>query len=172
MRKDYFIMLTIMLAAFWLGSSIAVDVVAIPAVFKTIKDVVLAGKVGMVVFSRFNKIEMIVSSLSLMFVMVAIFREFKKPNKQLFALLMSLLLLVIIAGIYTFSWTPLITQNAEKMFSLDVASDAYKQAAFDYNYYHKAYVKLEGVKLSLICLELFLLIKMKLDLSQNKSQEL
>ncbi len=148
------IVLCIILTTFWFAATVAVDFLAIPAVFRTIPDVMLAGEVGMKVFSRFNYIELICATGLLLLAWFS-----PKGSKKI--LLIVSILLIFIASFYTFYLTPKIIELTRLM---NHAHQGVITGLEDFNKehesYHNFYVKMDSVKLFILLgLDVFLVMK-------------
>ncbi len=150
--KIYFIGLGI-----WLGITVFVDFVAVPTLFSNVSSRYEAGRVGMILFTTFNKIEVTLSLLLLGFAFL--FWERVLWKKTVFGLLG---LLVILAMSYTFYLSPKIVELTEKMQTVVPESRAYQLWDKDHQFFHRTYIKLDSLKL------LLLLVLMIVPLQKNQ----
>jgi hypothetical protein len=153
MKKNILYFSSVMLTL-WLGASLAVDIIAIPSVFRTLNDVAQAGKVGMVVFSRFNKLEVIVSLLATIFFVIGVKNFWPLAKWKFHFLLTSHFILIGISVMFCFFWTPAIIQYSQQMFELSTTDPLHAQALLQHRFYHKAYVRVEGIKIIIILVSL------------------
>lgn len=139
--------------ALWLGATLAVDFLAIPAVFKNVTNLSEAGKVGMTVFGKFNVIEVVYALLSLLLLLVATLKNRSRLNIFLLSLG---LVLVVIALSYLFYFTPELTRVT---FAKNDTFEPEARAALESELYflHSLYIKLDGLKMFLIAIALIML---------------
>ena len=142
--KQSFIELIIPLLVSWFLLTIFVDIFTVPAVFRNSSSIVDAGKIGMLVFGRFNKFELLFSVI----IFVGLFLEFRKDEKKSF-LIMGVIL-VLWALIYNFYMTPMITQTTFAIHQTNVADPIYAQLQTKHAFYHNLYRKLDSTKILLL----------------------
>ncbi|MCK6595885.1 MAG: DUF4149 domain-containing protein, partial [Bacteriovoracaceae bacterium] len=65
LTKRLFVYLVPVVLGAWIVLTIAVDFIAIPTVFRTLKDINLGGSVGIELFPKVNKVEMILAMILL-----------------------------------------------------------------------------------------------------------
>jgi hypothetical protein len=137
----------------WFFMTLFVDILAVPTVFKNVSSVEEAGKVGMTIFTAFNRIEFILAfSLLLMS-----FYFFKINKKSIYLIIPLFLFLWSIS--YNLYFTPQIIYFT-KMIHSHHSSDP--QMAFfqqQHTFYHQLYKKLDSIKL--LMLFIFLIISLK-----------
>ena len=98
----------------WFFMSLLVDVVAIPTVFKNISNLEEGGKIGMIVFGRFNCFEIFFGVCILLGVL-----SFQEKSKIMIG---AAILLLSLSLFYTFLMTPLIADTSIKIHQI-LASD-------------------------------------------------
>ena len=98
--KKMIIELVLPLIACWFFMTVFVDIFTIPVVFRNIKSLDEAGKVGMAVFASFNRFEVFFG------IMILLGAFFKFPSRKFFYFALPLFTLSLL---YTFYMTPMIT---------------------------------------------------------------
>ena len=126
----------------WLLMTLFVDIKAVPTIFRNISSRLEAGRVGMEIFSSFNKVELIFAFLILM-----LFIRFIKIKKMLLVVVP----LIILPIAYNFYLTPEITEISLKLgLALQEGLDPSKLEA-SHEVFHSLYTKLDGLKIFLLC---------------------
>lgn len=139
----------IILLAIWWAWTVLVDFFVIPTVFRTIDVFFMAGNLGIVVFSKLNNLEVIVSTA-----LVAILTFQTRKNRKAFLLLSGSLVLWIIAMLYFTYLTPKITElttlwkQADLVGSLGISH--YPDIQQAHQFYHRLYVGIDTFKLLLL----------------------
>jgi len=146
---------SLILTSMWLGWTILVDFFVVPSLFQHIPEVFMAGNLGVVLFTKLNRLEFPVASILFALSVLLI----KRQAAPRYLLLTSFTLLGI-AGIYLFSLTPKLSEltaaweYAEKMGTLGPNGTDVQQL---HQSYHRTYVIMDTVKLLLLCVHLGLL---------------
>jgi hypothetical protein len=138
----------------WFFMSLLIDVVAIPTVFKNISNLEEGGRIGMIVFGRFNRLEIFFATFILLGV-------FSYKEKSLLILALSFILLAF-SLFYTFFMTPIIAETSIKIHQLNIIDPQYKILSKQHNYYHAAYRYFDTVKLLLLLFFSFLIIHLNI----------
>jgi hypothetical protein len=135
----------------WLGATMAVDFLAIPSVFSVSDDMYEAGRVGLLVFGNFNKVEIVLGLLSLL---LGLYLMRKKEKRSKLFLGLGLLLFTI-PLVYTFQFTPKISYYAQEMERLgkvgsQEADNEHEVMAENHFFYHSWYIRTDGLKMALL----------------------
>lgn len=138
----------------WFFMSLLVDIVAIPTVFKNISNLEEGGRIGMTIFGRFNCFEIFFAIFILLGILSC--REKSKLMLSLAILLLAFSLL------YTFFMTPIIAETSIKIHQLNIADPQYEILSKQHNYYHEAYRYFDTVKLLLLLLFSFLVMRLNI----------
>lgn len=134
----------IALASSWLGMSILVDFFVVPTVFSHIDDFFMAGDLGIALFTKFNRVEIILAST-----LISI-----SALRTRLSLLMLSIFLWIIAMTYFLYLSPMIEtltelwKKAEEMGLVSIAGIADIQV--EHQRYHKAYILIDSIKMALL----------------------
>jgi hypothetical protein len=144
----------------WFFMSILVDVVAIPAVFRNISNLEEGGKIGMIVFGRFNCFEIFFGT----FILLG-FLSFKEKSK---IMILTALSLLILSFFYTFYMTPMIAQASIKIHQISVNDALYEVLKKQQNYYHMLYRSLDSIKL--LVLLVFAIMVIILNIKNNHKE--
>jgi len=142
----------------WLSMSLLVDVVAIPTVFQVMRlegaSLLLAGRIGGALFSKFNGLEIVLSVMTLLPGLYL----WKKNLTGMKALVGITFLLIILAFSFKFYMSPQISHFAEEVARLGHdKGELYLKAFEQRTFFHGLYKKLEGVKILLLILSLVLI---------------
>jgi hypothetical protein len=119
--------------------SVLVDVVAIPTVFKNISIMQEGGKIGMIIFGRFNGFEIFFGLMILLGVL-----SHQKKSKLMIGLASVLLALSII---YTFYMTPMIAKAGVDLHLVNPNDPQYEILTKNHRFYHSLYRSLDTAKL-------------------------
>jgi len=131
----------------WLIATIFIDIIAVPNVFRNVSSVSEAGKVGLSVFSNFNKFELIFG----IFLSLGIF--FQKNSFKYFTwILMSFFMFWPV--LYIFKMTPAISEAAVLMNSVLKTDPQYLNYKENHAYYHNLYKTLDTIKILVLFLTL------------------
>lgn len=138
----------ISLVSIWLAWTVMVDLVVAPSIFRVIEDFFNAGDLAMVLFSKLNNLELILSSC-LLLTTIAMFRQ----NRIKFVLILVSLITLLV--IFYFSYlTPKIiflTQLWKKAEIMGVIGiDDVSDIQLEHQYFHKVYITLDSVKLIIL----------------------
>lgn len=142
-KKISFEMLLPVLFA-WFMMTVLVDIITIPTVFRNSSNLVDAGKIGMIVFGRFNIIENIFAVIVL-WGAVTTWQNSKKIS-QLFPALY----LFIMSWVYTFYMTPKITETTQLIYQTAVSDPLYVSLQSQHATYHNLYRTMDSIKLFLL----------------------
>ena len=123
----------------WFFMSLLVDVVAIPTVFKNISNLEEGGRIGMIVFGRFNCFEIFFGVCILLGVL-----SFKEKSKLMIG---AAILLLSLSLFYTFLMTPLIADTSIKIHHILASDPQYEILQKQHNYYHALYRSFDSAKL-------------------------
>lgn len=143
----------------WFFASAFVDVVAVPTVFKFTSNLEEAGKIGMTVFGRFNKMEVFFALM----ILGGVF-SFEKKSKLFIGVSLALLCLAIFYNVFM---TPTIAGAAIKMHSVNVLDPLYQVYRNEHAKYHHLYRYFDSAKL--ITLLLFSVLVLRTNIN-NKRQ--
>lgn len=145
----------------WFFTSVVIDMVAVPAVFRNVSNIAEAGTVGMIVFSKYNILELVFSLGSL--ISIYLNKTIAKFN-YIFA---ALFILFINATVYTFYLSPRIVEINKKLYRDEIALDIKETLQAAHDFHHHLYVGLEKGKVIL----LLLLLGFSLYLFNKKEKE-
>ena len=123
----------------WFFMSLLVDIVAIPTVFKNISNLEEGGRIGMIVFGRFNCFEMFFGVCILLGVC-----SLKEKSKLMIG---SAIVLLALSVFYTFFMTPLIADTSIKIHQILATDPQYEILQKQHNYYHALYRSFDTAKL-------------------------
>ena len=123
----------------WFFMSLLVDVVAIPTVFKNISNLEEGGRIGMIVFGRFNCFEIFFGVCILLGVL-----SFQEKSKIMIG---AAILLLSLSLFYTFLMTPLIADTSIKIHQILASDPQYEILQKQHNYYHALYRSFDSAKL-------------------------
>ncbi|MCO4794393.1 MAG: DUF4149 domain-containing protein [Bacteriovoracaceae bacterium] len=143
--------LSLVLLGGWFFSTIIIDFIAVPNIFRIISNSREAGQVGAKVFTLFNIME-----LTLAIILSIIFWKIPAEQKKIRWInrfLLSLLFLLILY--YISILNPNIINFAVKMNEIGVGNSGYELLEQEHSFYHHLYVKLDSFKLiSLLFLQI------------------
>jgi hypothetical protein len=159
--KQTLIELTIPLLVAWFLLTIFVDIFTVPAVFRNSSSIVDAGKIGMLVFGRFNKFELLFSVL----VFAGLFLDFKKDHKKRYIIIGGIL--IVWALLYNFYMTPMITNTTFEIHQTNVTDPLYAELQTKHAYYHNLYRKLDSTKI--LVLLVFIVMNVTRRVKKNLS---
>lgn len=125
----------------WFLMTVLVDMVAIPAVFRNSSSILDAGKIGMIVFSRFNFFEVVFGLIVLLGALANV--SLLKNKKWLYFVIP----LVILSLIYKFHMTPMITNTTWEIQKTDRLDPLYGVLQAQHAYYHNLYKYCDTAKL-------------------------
>lgn len=146
----------LMVLTSWLSTTLAIDFMAVPTVFKGLPDVYLAGNVGIQLFSKYNLIEIIMGILCIGLGFLTL-RSYEA--KALMAVSIALLGLAIV---YKFYLSPQIAHFAGLMEgATDKGSDIFVKAAEKHSFFHGLYIKLDSGKIALLIVNIVLIFRLK-----------
>lgn len=136
----------LVLLSLWLGWTVLVDFVVVPAVFRNINNFFEAGDLGIYLFTKFNFIEMILASVTLV-ALVFIFRK----NRAAMPLLISAVIVIAISLSYFTFVIPKLTHLTELW---KLAEAGKLTPTFDiqqeHQFYHRIYVGLDTAKIAIL----------------------
>lgn len=131
----------------WLIATVFIDIFAVPNVFRNVSSVSEAGKVGLSVFSNFNKFELIFG----IFLSLGIF--FQKNSFKLFTWML-ISFFVFWPVLYIFKMTPGISEASQLMNSVLKTDPQYLVYKEGHAYYHNLYKTLDTIKILVLFLTL------------------
>ncbi len=139
--KQTLIELTIPLLVSWFLLTIFVDIFTVPAVFRNSSSIVDAGKIGMLVFGRFNKFEFVFSVL----IFIGLFLDFQKDHKKRFIIVGVILILWTL--LYNLYMTPMITNTTFEIHQTAVTDPLYAELQSKHAFFHNLYRKFDSTKI-------------------------
>lgn len=149
-------LLLIFLAA-WFFTTIVVDFVAVPNVFRTVTSLEEAGKVGIKVFTSYNILELIFA-----LAITGIFWKLPAQNKLLWGARVLAIILIIQILFYMFHLNPNIIEYSSQMHEIGIGNEGYEAVEDQHRVYHHLYVKMDGFKLfALLFLQILSLVSWK-----------
>jgi len=138
----------------WFFASAFVDIVAVPSVFKFTSNLQEAGRIGMTVFGRFNKLEVF---FALMIIAGVVSHE--KPSKLFMTVAVGLLGLALF---YNIVMTPTIAGAAVKMHSVAVTDPQYQIFREEHSKYHHMYRYFDSAKFIVLLIFSGLILRMNI----------
>lgn len=144
LTKRLFIYLVPVVLGAWIILTVAVDFIAIPTVFRTLKDVNLGGSVGIELFPKVNKVEMILAVILLVGILYK--QKVKEKMFDRFILIQSFFLFLLTLS-YAFFLSPEIKRLTLLIQDKSVAANLLADLQIQHSFYHHLYIKLESVKL-------------------------
>ena len=145
----------------WFFTTILVDIIVIPNVFRTLNDVHLAGKIGMVVFHKFNFFE-------IFFSIMVLFGQLSKYNRKIGEIVLSAALFIL-SLVYTFVMTPAITGITLKINQTNIADPLYAELQTNHAFYHNLYRTFDSAKLLVLLIFIIATLVLKLRNSKEES---
>jgi hypothetical protein len=139
--KKFFIEMTLPFILSWFLMTILVDMVAVPTIFRNSSNIIDAGKIGMIIFGRFNSFEIFFALM--VFIGSVINYKVLKNTKWLFFSL-PLFLLVIS---YKFYMTPMITETTYEIHKTLISDPMYVVLQSRHAEFHNLYRLLDSIKL-------------------------
>lgn len=130
----------------WFATSCLIDFVAVPTVFRTVSKLAEAGAVGMTIFSKYNVVEVVCGLIILIYSLKSVM--LKGIGRKVFALCS-----VVVFGIalaYQFHVSPSIIKINNERAKYEMEEEQYKELTITHNFYHKLYVRMDSVKVSLL----------------------
>jgi hypothetical protein len=141
----------LLLLGFWLGATLMVDFVIVPSVFRIINDFFNAGELGITLFSKFNLVEMVISTT-----LVTITAYLLSRGVALHAPLLLAVLAWIIVMVYVFYLTPKLSHLTELFYQSELtgemAQGGYPDIQQAHQYFHRVYIILDSIKILLLAL--------------------
>lgn len=125
----------------WLLMTVLVDIITVPTVFRNSSSIVDAGKIGMIVFGRFNIFEIIFGVIILIGAMIN-FRS--TGNKKWLYFSIPLLILSLV---YKFYMTPMITDTTFEIHKTAVADPMYAVLQSRHAMVHNMYKYFDSSKM-------------------------
>lgn len=125
----------------WFLMTVLVDIVTIPTVFRNSSSITDAGKIGMTVFGRFNAFEIVFSVIVLIGSIVN-YKVLKNKKWIFFAAP-----LVVLACVYKFYMTPMITNTTYEIHKTIVSDPRYAELQSQHAHYHNMYRYFDSSKL-------------------------
>jgi hypothetical protein len=145
----YLFPIFLVLTSMWLGWSILVDFFVIPTVFATMDSFFQAGDLGIALFLKLNKLEVIFSTI-----LVSLFSfHFVKNKKGLPLLMMTIVAWVIALTYFSFLTPKLVTltdlwKKTDLMGLTGVAG--IKDIQQEHQFYHNLYIGIDTLKIFLL----------------------
>ncbi len=136
----------LILLSFWLGWTVLVDFVVVPAVFRNIHNFFEAGDLGIYLFQKLNSLELIVSTFILS-ILIFIFRK----NPRALPLLISGIVIFTISLIYFSFLTPKLEALTD-MWKLSETgqSIALSDIQQEHQFFHRIYVTVDSIKILIL----------------------
>jgi hypothetical protein len=133
----------LILLSFWLGWTVLVDFVVVPAVFRNINNFFEAGDLGIFLFTRLNYLEVVVSA-----VVLSVITFIYQKNARALPILIAGCIVTVISLVYFSYLIPKIAELSE----LWKISEAGKTIAIsdiqqEHQYFHRVYVIIDSVKI-------------------------
>jgi hypothetical protein len=139
----------LMLVSCWLSGTLLVDFVVVPSVFRVVADFFNAGELAITLFSKFNLIELVISSS-----LVAMLALRLSQGAALRLPLLLALASWLIVMVYVFYLTPKISWLTELFRAAEAQGQSgigtYQDIQQTHQYYHRLYIILDTVKLLLL----------------------
>lgn len=139
----------------WLIFTLFVDILAVPTVFRNVSSIVEAGKVGMTIFTAFNRLEFL---FGLIFVTFAL-NVYKKERATFLLILSTVLLFWSIS--YNLYFTPKIIYFADMVHSLPAGDPLIGVYKNQHMFYHNIYRYLDTAKIIYLITAMVMLVKRK-----------
>lgn len=127
----------------WIVLTVAVDFIAVPTVFRTLKDVNLGGAIGIELFPKVNVVEVILS-LGLLFCLYYSM-NIKVRLFDRFIMVMGFFL-VFLSLFYLTFLSPEIKTLTLEMARAKGDYSLLPQLSIQHRFFHNLYIKLEGIK--------------------------
>ena len=138
----------------WFFMSVLVDIVAIPAVFRNISNLEEGGRIGMIVFGRFNCFEI--------FFGIFILLGALSPREKSKLMIGIALFLLVLSIFYTVFMTPMIAETTIKIHQIAATDPQYEVLQNQHNLYHKLYRSFDTAKLLVLLAFSVLVIRFNL----------
>lgn len=149
----FFLPLFLFLSSLWLGWTVLVDFIVVPAVFRNVSHFFEAGRLGIELFTQLNRLEIVVSLL----LAVLTFKRYKKDRSYLPLVLVTVAASIIVA-IYLFYLSPKIATLTDLWQSSEQKGWAGQQGILDvqqeHQFYHRVYIAMDSVKIFLLSLSI------------------
>lgn len=139
----------------WLVFTLFVDILAVPTVFRNVSSIVEAGKVGMTIFTAFNRIELVFAVIFLVYAL----NRYKKVRTTFLLILSTVLLFWSIS--YNIYFTPKIIYFAEMVHTLPAGDPMIGIYKNQHMFYHTIYRYLDTAKIIYLITALVILVKSK-----------
>ena len=154
-KFDYFLVrFLVMFLAAWFFTTIVVDFVAVPNVFRTVTNLEEAGKVGIKVFTTYNFLE-----LSFAFLAGFMFWKLPAQNKTLWIGRVLAVVLIFQVLFYILFLNPNIIEYSRQMHEIGIGNEGYEFVEDQHQFYHHLYVRMDGFKLfALLFLQILSLV--------------
>ncbi len=122
----------------WFLMTVFVDIFTVPVVFRNVKSLQEAGKVGMMVFSRYNIFEVVFGTIILITALL------RFPSRKIFYFALPLFTLSLL---YTFIMTPKIIALTEAIHMTAVGDAQYAILQSEHAKFHNMYRQFDTTKL-------------------------
>jgi hypothetical protein len=143
--------LFLILVSMWWGWTVLVDFFIVRSVFSTVTDFFQAGELGILLFSKLNNLEIVVSS----FIVALLSFQYRKKKSILFFLGISLVPWIIVMFYFSYL-TPKLTLLSEMWKQADFAGvssfGGISDVQQEHQKYHQLYITLDSVKLFFLSL--------------------
>lgn len=135
----------------WFFTTVVVDFVAVPNVFRTVSNLQEAGNVGIKVFTTYNILEFVFG----IGICAFLWKLPVQKNKLLWGSRVLSIILVGLILFYMLHLNPNIIKYAGQMHEIGIGNEDYEAIEAKHRFYHHLYVKLDGFKLiSLLFLQI------------------
>lgn len=135
----------------WILLTITVDFIAIPTIFRTLKDVNLGGAIGIELFPKVNFVEVILACGLIICLFYSL--SIKTRLFDRFVMVMGFFLALLSIFYFTFLSPEIKTLTLEMSNKMGDFS-ALPSLSVQHQFYHKLYIKLEGLKLLILVIML------------------
>jgi hypothetical protein len=141
--------IALVLASSWLGWTVLVDFFIIPTVFATVHDFFLAGELGIAVFSKLNRLEIIVATILMSLFAI----EVHQTHRQKIGFFLSILSWIIVMFYFTYLTDKIIEltvlwKKVDAEGGLGIAGIIDVQQ--EHQFFHRMYVGLDSLKLLIL----------------------
>ncbi|EQC44613.1 PF13664 domain protein [Bacteriovorax sp. BSW11_IV] len=147
----------------WFSTSCLIDFVAVPTVFRTVSKLNEAGAVGMKIFSTYNVVEVILGLIIFGYALKSVVK--KGLGRKIFAFFS--LVVFGIALTYNFHVSPRIIEINTERAKYEMESPEYQKISVEHGFYHRLYVNLDKVKVTLLLVMLIMAFQ-KLPKGENE----
>lgn len=129
----------------WLSTTLMVDFMVIPGAFRVLQDLAQSSRLGLFIFSSYNKVELLLSLAAL----VCAGALYKKGRAYALPIITSILLVITLS--YLFILTPNIAHLREQRLAVQESNPALAQELKkELMFYHRLYVGIDSGKMLLL----------------------